>query len=81
MSFSLSGDDLKERLLNVFGSFLNNLGLYPVNKLEPGMTAESTPLTAISAEHKRNCLGAVSINKIQRRLKKDSFEGNIQEAF
>jgi len=33
MSFSLSGDDLKERLLNVFGRFIIKLKLYPSEKL------------------------------------------------
>lgn len=36
MSFSLSVEDLKERLVNVFGVFLHRLKLYPVNKLDPG---------------------------------------------
>lgn len=35
MSFSLSGDDLKERLLNVFGRFLHKLKLYPTDQLHP----------------------------------------------
>ena len=33
MSFSLSVDDLKERLLNVFGRFLHKLSIYPANML------------------------------------------------
>ena len=36
MSFSLSVEDLKERLVNVFGVFLHQLKLFPLNKLEKG---------------------------------------------
>jgi hypothetical protein len=36
MAFSLSIEDMKERLVNVFGVFLHKLKLYPVNLLEPG---------------------------------------------
>jgi hypothetical protein len=36
MSFSLSADDLKDRLVNVFGCFLHKIGLYPITMLQPG---------------------------------------------
>ena len=35
MSFSLSVEDMKERLVNVFGNFLHKLKLYPLDQLEP----------------------------------------------
>ena len=81
MAFSLSFEDLKERLVNVFGVFLHQLKLYPVNLLEPGETPEHTPLNQLSKARDNNCLASVSINKIKRRISRDSFEGNISEAF
>ena len=36
MAFSLSVDDLKDRMLNVFGVFLSEIKLFPLNKLQPG---------------------------------------------
>lgn len=44
MAFSLSQEDLKERLVTVFGVFLHNLKLYPANLLEEGQTPENTTL-------------------------------------
>lgn len=81
MSFSLSVEDLKERLVNVFGLFLHRLKLYPLNKLSEGQTPENTPLINISKANDSNCLASVSLNKIQLRLTRDSFEDNIKEAF
>lgn len=81
MAFSLSVEDLKERLVNVFGVFLHKLKLYPVNQLEPGQTPENTPLNLLSKAKENNCLAAVSINKIKIRIQRDSFEGGISEAF
>lgn len=81
MSFSLSVEDLKERLLNVFGNFLHKLKLYPLNLIQPGQRPESVPLNFLSQANKDNCLAAVSINRIRAKLQRDSFEGNIQEAF
>jgi len=34
MAFSLSMPDLKDRILNVFGVFLDELGLFPRHKLK-----------------------------------------------
>jgi len=81
MAFSLSIDDLKERLVNVFGVFLHKLKLYPVNLLEPGQSPETMPLNQLSKAKENNCLASVSINKINLRITRDSFEGNISEAF
>jgi hypothetical protein len=82
MSFSLSIEDLKERLVNVFGNFLHKLKLYPLNQLEPNQKPETTPLNTLSEANKdNNCLVAVSINRIRAKLQRDSFEGNISEAF
>ena len=81
MSFSLSAEDLKERFLNVFGRFLHRLKLFPVNKLSKEQMPETTPLAVLSKQHDNNCLSAVSINKINRKLVRDSFEDNIKEAF
>lgn len=80
MAFSLQIDDLKERLVNVFGVFLHKLKLYPINHLEPGQTPEHTPLNQVSKAKDNNCLSEISINKIKNRIQKDSFEGCIQEA-
>lgn len=44
MSFSLSIEDLKERLVNVFGNFLHKLKLYPLNLIEPGLRPDEVPL-------------------------------------
>lgn len=44
MAFSLSIEDMKERLLNVFGVFLHKLKLYPITLLEAGQSPENTPL-------------------------------------
>jgi hypothetical protein len=49
MSFSLSVDDLKDRLLNVFGVFLDNLSLYPIDKLNKGEIPARTPLSELSS--------------------------------
>ena len=49
MSFSLSVDDLKDRLLNVFGVFLDNLSLYPIEKLNKGEDPKRTPLSELSS--------------------------------
>ena len=81
MSLSLSYEDLKDRLLNVFGVFLHKIKLYPTFKLLEGQTPENTPLTILSKAYNNNCLGSVSINKINFRLERDSFEDNIKEAF
>ena len=40
MAFSISVEDLKERLVNVIGVFLHKLKLYPVNLLEPGQSPD-----------------------------------------
>lgn len=81
MSFSLSAEDLKERLVNVFGSFLHKLKLFPLNKLTKEQAIENTPLNILSKQHEHNCMASVSINKINFRLTRDSFEDNIKEAF
>ena len=38
-------------------------------------------MNTVSKACDNNCLAQVSINKIIRRLNRDSFEGNIKEAF
>lgn len=68
MAFSLQIEDLKERLVNVFGVFLHKLKLFPVNHLEPGQTPENTPLSKVSKAKDNNCLSEISINKIKNRI-------------
>lgn len=81
MAFSLSMPDIKDRMLNVFGVFLNELNLYPINKLKEDETPELTLLSKLSSQNGFNVLVDVSINKINMKLTTDIFEGNIQEAF
>jgi hypothetical protein len=86
MSVSLAFEDIKDRLLDVFGTFIHKLGKYPrdqLNKSE-GQTPENTPLSRLSKESKTNkfnCLIDVSVNKINNHLSRDDFEGSISEAF
>lgn len=78
MSFSLTFDDLKDRLLRVFGVFLNQHKSFPTHLQEPGQKLD---LPALSKLHGNNCLASISLTRIKNRLNRDSFEGNIQEAF
>ena len=81
MAFSLSIHDIKNRILNVYGVFLNALKLFPVNKLPVDTAPEAILLSTLSSKHGFNVLSDVSVNKINKRLTTDVFEGNIQEAF
>ena len=81
MAFSLSIQDIKERIMNVFGVFLNTMGLFPVKKLKPGETPQTVLLSKLSVSNQNNVLGDVSINKINKFMTTDVFEGEIQEAF
>jgi hypothetical protein len=36
MDFSLSFEDIKNRILDVYGVFLITIELYPLDKLQPG---------------------------------------------
>ena len=73
MAFSLQIPDLKNRMLNVFGNFLKQLGIFP--KVPPGK--EDAPLSVLSNEVDNDCnfLASISLNKVTGRLKSDSFEG------
>lgn len=73
IQFSLSIEDMKARLLTVFGVFLHNHKLYPMHKLQPGQTPLTTSLKSLSIAYDHNFLQEVSINKINNRLKGDSF--------
>lgn len=68
-------------MLNVFGNFLVKLKLFPWNQLPKEMKGEPINLAKISADSNGNFLANVSVNRITSRLLKDSFEGNISEAF
>lgn len=81
MAFSLSIEDIKNRILNVYGVFLHSMQLYPINKLKEGQTCEMTMLSELSKEHNFNVLEEVSLNKILKRMTTELFNGNIQEAF
>ena len=80
MTFSLQIGDLKNRMLNVFGNFLIKLKLFPQAAL-PKDDSEAVNLAKLSKKHNGEVLKSVSANRITSRLQKDSFEGNISEAF
>ena len=40
MDFSLSFEDIKNRILDVYGVFLITIELYPLDKLQPGEEPE-----------------------------------------
>ena len=48
MCFSLQFDDLKERLLTVFGVFLHTKKLFPLEFLQEGQSPENTTLAVLS---------------------------------
>jgi hypothetical protein len=81
MAFSLSIEDIKNRILNVYGVFLNCMQLYPINKLQAGQSSEMTMLSELSKDNNYNALEEVSLNKILKRMTTEIFNGNIQEAF
>ena len=82
MNFSLQIEDLKNRMLNVFGTFLVNLKLFPYHQLTKDQNIENINLAKISKKQwKGNFLANVSVNRVTSRLTKESFEGNISEAF
>ena len=80
MAQSLSVEDIKNRMLNVFGVFLNNIKLFPLLKLKEGQD-ETTQLKILSVENGNNFLSDVSVNRINRKLAGDSFEGVLGEGF
>ena len=80
MAFSISIEDIKDRMLNVFGVFLHSIKLFPVIKLKEGQD-ETTPLKILSIENSNNFLSDVSVNRINRKLQGDSFDGVLSEAF
>ncbi len=45
MDFSLSFEDIKNRILDVYGVFLITIELYPLDKLQPGEEPEVTMLS------------------------------------
>ena len=45
MDFSLSFEDIKNRILDVYGVFLITIELYPLDKLQPGEAPEVTMLS------------------------------------
>ena len=80
MAFSISIEDIKDRMLNVFGVFLHSIKLFPVTKLKDDQD-ENTPLKVLSVENSNNFLSDVSVNRVNRKLKGDSFDGVLSEAF
>lgn len=50
MAFSISIEDIKDRMLNVFGVFLHSIKLFPITKLKEGQD-ETTPLKVLSVEN------------------------------
>ena len=79
MAFSLQIPDLKDRMLNVFGNFLKQLGIFPKVADED----QEKPLAVLSNEEDNGCnfLASISLNRVTGKLKSDSFEGAIAEAF
>lgn len=79
MSFSLQMPDIKDRILNVFGMFLQQLNLFPKYIIEKGDDDEdSQPLLAkLSEKHGGNVLANVSINKINNKMTTEVFEGCV----
>lgn len=67
-------------MLNVFGVFLHSIKLFPVTKLKEDQD-ETTPLKILSIENSNNFLSDVSVNRINRKLSGDSFDGVLSEAF
>ena len=67
-------------MLNVFGVFLHSIKLFPVTKLKEDQD-ETTPLKILSVENSNNFLSDVSVNRINRKLSGDSFDGVLSEAF
>ena len=84
MNVSLQIPDLKNRMLNVFGNFLKDEGeeinLYPQLTEEEEEEATITTST-LSERHQYNFLGSISMNTIEMKLKDNSFEGCLAEAF
>jgi len=77
MAFSLSINDMKDRMVNVFGNFLVKIDLMPKGRLPTGEDYGSMPLSKLSKEGGGNILANVQVNKINSMLNKDSFEGNV----
>ena len=66
-------------MLNVFGKFLKELEIYPkVDK-----DKEHLPLSVLSNEDDNdfNFLAPISLNKVDAKVTKDSYDGAIAEAF
>lgn len=77
MNFALHIDDLKNRMLNVFGNFLIKLDIFPIKDWD----SSDKNLSTLSKENNGNVLNNVSVNKVTSRLVNTSFDGNIYEAF
>ena len=79
MAFSLQIPDLKNRMLNVFGAFLKEHEIFP---RVPDEELRDSPLSILSNESNDfNFLAPISLNKVDARIKRDSFTGAIAEAF
>lgn len=50
ITFSISIEDIKDRMLNVFGVFLHSIKLFPLTKLRENQD-ENTPLKTLSIEN------------------------------
>ena len=77
MDFSLSIEDIKNRILDVYGNFLVSIELYPLEKLEPGEDPSVTMLSALSKRCDFNVLQHTSLNKVNRKFNSSVFEGCI----
>lgn len=56
MDFSLSIEDIKNRILDVYGVFLLRIELYPLDQLQSGEEAEVTMLSILSKRCNFNVL-------------------------
>jgi len=52
-----------------------------MTELKLDQTVENTPLSVLSKQKDNNALGNTSLNRIKYKISRDSFEGNIKEAF
>ena len=78
MSFSLQMSDLKDRMLNVFGTYLREIDMYPPLGEDDD---EDKPTSKHSEAHGHNFLSSVSMTRVEAQLVGESFEGSIAEAF
>ena len=77
MAFSLSIEDIIDRITNVYGVFLNTLKIYPVEKLQAGEDPETMALAILSKRNEFRALDNVSIYKINQRMTPEIFTGNV----